>query len=76
MTPDSPIHDLVTIAGTDLNNYNYSWYTICRLEYVIRFLICICRFKLLLAVDEFNGCFGPTSFQLNKNEWVCVIAII
>ena len=27
-------------------------------------------FKLLLAVDDFNGCFNPTTVKLKDKEWV------
>lgn len=27
-------------------------------------------FKLLLAVDDFNGCFNPTTLKLKDKEWV------
>ncbi len=26
--------------------------------------------KVLLAIDDFNGCFVPKSFKLDKTEWV------
>ena len=29
------------------------------------------RFNLLLAVDDFNGCFNPTSLKVDK-QWVCI----